>query len=436
MEVSVKNTSTLGRQITVNVPDAQIKEQIKNKMTKLARDLRLKGFRPGKVPQQVLDKKFGSAVRSEVIKDQIEQSLREFFQKENLQPAGMPRIEELHDKQDQDLKFVATFEIFPEITLADFSQANIEKRVVDISDADVNKMVTKLTKQLADWIPVDRQVKEDDKLVVDFERLVKDENSKVENQNNIEMVVGEGMGVLPGLSEALYGKSKGDVVKTSLRYPDNWADKKAAGKDVELTVTIHDVQERKALTEEELIDRLGIDTANQETLHKKVRERMQEELDSVLKDEVKEVVLEKLLELNPIELPQALIEQEKEAIRREMSRSKGGKLPQDALDNEEIETSAKRRVELGLLLNEVIKVNNLKADGQKVRDAIEKMASRFPNSSQIVEAYYRNNELLNGVERMVLLEQAVEVLLTQTQVQEKKSTFDEIMSEAEEVVKS
>lgn len=430
MEVSVENTSTLGRRIKVSVPDATIKELVKTKMAKLAREVRLKGFRPGKVPVHVLQQKFGSSVRSEVIKEQIEQSFRQVFQKDELQPAGMPKIEEIQDDADRDLEFVATFEVFPQITLADFSQANIEKRVVEITDADVEKMVVKLSNQLANWNSVDRKIKQDDKLVVDFDRVVKEKNVQPENQKNVEMIVGA-EGVLPGLSEALYGKSKGEVVNAALRYPDDWADKDVAGKEVELTVTVHDILERSPLTEDELIEKLGVEGQDKALLREKVRERMQEELDSVLKDEVKESVLEKLLEFNPIELPKALIEQEKEAIRREMTRGKNVQLPNGALDSEEMETSAKRRVELGLLLNEVIKANNLKSDGQRVRNAIEKMAMRFPNSKQIVEAYYRNNELLNGIERMVLLEQAVETLLAQTTVHEKKATFENIMNESE-----
>ncbi len=437
MEVSVENTSTLGRKLKVSVPSATVTEQIKIKMAKLAREAHLKGFRRGKVPANVLQQKFGDSIKLEVVNELIRQALGDAVQANQLQPAGTPKIEEiniqeLNKEPGKNLEFVASFEVYPQITLADFSDVEIEKRIVEITDNDVAAMVTKLQDQLANWKPVDRAAKNDDRLTVDFARLLKEEGSNREEQQNVQMVIGA-EGVLPGLNEALIGKNKGEEVKVELRYPDNWADKPAAGKEVTLWITLHEVAEKELLGIQELTKKLGMEADDTAKLHEKVRERMQSELEKALQDELKEEVLEKLLEKNPIELPHALIEQEKEAIYRELVRTRrNAKIPKEVINTPEVENSARKRVELGLLLNEVIKKHNLKAEGPRVRAEVEKIASKFAKPAEIVEAYYGNNDLLYSVERLVLLEQAVDAILSDAKILEKKASFDEVMNPVEE----
>ncbi len=437
MEVSVENTSTLGRKLKVSVPNATFTEQIKIKMAKLAREAHLKGFRRGKVPANVLQQKFGESIKLEVVNDLIRQALGDAVQANQLQPAGTPKIEEINIQElnknpATNLEFVASFEVYPQITLADFSDVEIEKRIVEITDKDVAGMVTKLQDQLANWKPVDRAAKNDDRLTVDFARLLKEEGSSREEQQNVQMVIGA-EGVLPGLNEALIGKTKGEEVQVELRYPDNWADKPAAGKEVTLWITLHAVDEKEPLNIKALTKNLGMEADDTEKLNEKVRERMQSELEKALQDELKEEVLEKLLEKNPIELPHALIEQEKEAIYRELIRTRrNAKIPKEVINTPEVENSARKRVELGLLLNEVIKQHNLKAEGPRVRAEVEKIASKFAKPAEIVEAYYGSNDLLYSVERLVLLEQAVDAILRDAKVLEKKATFDEVMNPVED----
>ncbi|MBI2792854.1 MAG: trigger factor [Gammaproteobacteria bacterium] len=431
MEVLVENTSTLGRRLKVSVPDVTVTEQIKLKMAKLAREAHIKGFRPGKVPTSVLEKKFGNSVRMEVINELIRQTLGDAVKDKQLQPAGMPKIEEINNESGKNLEFVATFEVYPEITLQDFSEVEIEKRLVEITDQDVLSMIDKLQDQLANWLPVERAVQSGDRLTVDFARLLKDEGASREEQKNVQMIIGT-EGVLPGLSEALIGKKKDETVEVSLTYPENWADAPVAGKAVTLWISIHDIAEKQNLSQDELAKKLGLEDADSSKLKDMVRSRMQEELDKALQDEIKEEVLEKLLEKNPIELPHALIEQEKEAIYREMTRNKRGKVSKDILNAPGVEDSARRRVELGLLLNEVIKKHNLKADGQRVRAEVEKIASKFAKPSEIVEAYYGSNDLLYSVERLVLLEQAVDAILGEAKVKEVKASFDDVMNPQDE----
>ncbi len=434
MEVSVENTSTLGRRIKVSVPNTQLAEQIKAKMSKLAKDAHLKGFRRGKVPANVLEQKFGESIRLEVIDDIIKSTLGEAVEKEQLKPAGRPKIEEINVEEirsdnSKNLEYTASFEVFPQITLNDFGNMEVEKRNVEINDKDVTDMIEKLQDQLANWHAVERKTKNDDKLTVDFSRLLKEENAKREDQKNVQMILGA-KGVLPGLTEALIGKAKGEEVEVELAYPQDWADKPAAGKGVTLWITIHNIEEKQLLSQEELAKKLSIEEGAD--LKTKVRERMQLELDKALRDEIKESVLEKLLDQNPIELPQALIEQEKEAMYRELVRTQRRQIPKEVMNAPELETSARKRVELGLLLNEVILKNNLKADAQRIRTEIEQIASKFAKPAEIIEAYYGSNELLYSVERIVLLDEAVDTILKNAKVNEKKASFDEVMNPTDE----
>lgn len=437
MEVLVENTSTLGRRLKVSVPNTQLAEQIKAKMAKLAKEAHLKGFRPGKVPATVLQKKFGDSVRLEAINELIRQTLGEAVQAQKLQPAGTPKIEEINfdeikNQSAKNLEFVASFEIFPQITLADFATLEVAKRQAKITDKDVSSMVQKLQDQLANWSVVARAIKNGDRLTVDFSRLLAGDDAKKEEQKHVQMIIGS-KGVLPGLDEALIGKNKGDEVTVELTYPDDWADKPAAGKAVTLWITIHEIEEKHVLNSEELAKKLGLENTDDASLNQKVRERMQTELDKALRDELKENVLEQLLEKNPIEIPQALIEQEKEAIYRELVRTRRSKLPKEVINSPEIENSARKRVELGLLLNEVIAKNNLKANPQSVRAEIEKIASKFAKPAEIIEAYYGSNELLYSVERVVLLDEAVDAILKAAKVSEKEATFDEVMNPTDEM---
>lgn len=425
MAVSVENTSELGRRLKISVPDATVQEQIKSKMAQISREAHLKGFRPGKVPQSVIAKKFGKSIREEVIHNLIREFLGEALEENKLQPAGTPNVNEINEKDG--LEFTVDLEIYPTINLASLSDVEIEKRVADITEKDVQAMVEKMQDQLADWPAVERAIQSGDKLTVDFARVLKGlPIPRKEEQQDVQLIVAD-KGVLPGLSEALIGKSKGEIIEVDLQYPQDWADDAVAGKELTLEVTIKGVFEKHSLTLEELAKKIKVEPFDLKALQDKVREQMIKEMEQVLQDEMKEKVLEKFLEMNPILLPKSLIEQEKKAIQKEMARSKQANALSEQLNEEEVDTAAKRRVELGLLLNEVISANEIKVEGKRVRAEIEKLASRFPNAEKIVELYYKNQELLANVERMVLLEQAVEAILKQMKVKEVKASFEEVM---------
>lgn len=428
MEVSVENTSTLGRRIKVSVPDAKVKEQYNAKLSKFAREARLKGFRPGKVPHIVIQKKFGPSLRLEVIEGMISETLKEIFKEKALHVAGAPKIEALTNESGKDLEFTATLEVYPEIILCDLHEIEYEKRIATVTEEDVNKMITKLKQNAGAWEQVDRAIEADDKIKVDFARQLQEEGAVREEEKNVELLV-SGKGVLPGLTEALLGKTVGESIELATRYPEDWAEANVAGKAVTLWAGIHEIHQKNPITDEELIEKLKI--SKETSLLETVKERMQQELETTLREELKEKVLEILLEKNPIELPVALIEREKESMRREFSQQRKVEIPIEAMQQPEVEEQAKRRVELGLLLNEVIKKYQIKAEASQIIKEIEKIAARFPDQAQqVVELYRTNKGLLQSVERMVLLDQAVNVMLGEMKAKEIPVTFDQIMNES------
>ncbi len=434
MEVSVENMSSLGRRVKVSVPESQVQDKCKSKMAELAKQVKLKGFRPGKVPKSILQQRFGQSVRAEVVSEVIEKSLTDILQDKQLKPANTPKIDDITDEDGKPLEYVAEFEVFPEITLADLSNVEIEKKVVNISDDDIQATIKKMSESMADWKEVERSSKLTDKLIVDLERLTVDgvvDDSEQQKFEHVDFVLDE-KSSLPSLVKELVGKETGFEGTFNLPYPDEWHDKKLAGKKAEFKVKIHHVNEKQTLTEEELASNLGVDKKDKQALNDKVKERMEVEAKKVLQEEIKEKVLEILLENNPIDKPSSLLEKEKEALKREMEhKQKGGMLEED-LTEEEIVDLTEKRVVLGLLVNEVISVHKIKVNNQKVRETIAEQAANFPDPKMFISYYYNNKELLQGIERLVLLDQAVEVLLGSMKIKDKPVNFSEVMDPPED----
>ena len=426
MSVSVENTSALGRKIEATIPNQKFQSLLKNKISKLSKEVKLKGFRPGKVPIQVIQKQFGPSVRQEVIAELIEETVKETITEQKLKPAGQPVVEQVEDKDQQDLSFTVTFEIFPDIELADISNIEITKRVINITDADVEKMQDKLCRNLGEWQPSDQPAKEGNQITMDFIRKLEDgEVEAVREGVKVELAHTT---TLPGLTDKLVGCKAGDKIQVEITYPETWGEPQAAGKKAQLDITVLEVLENTPLTTTELAKRLGLDVDKPAELIEKIKARMEDEASRNLFQELQERVLEVLLEKNLFELPEVLLQQEKQAIYKEHERKQTTGRSAGTLDETEVNDSAIKRVKLGLLINEIIKKYNLKADGKRLRKEVEHLAQEFPNPEEIVNIYFSNKQLLSSVERVVLLQQAVESLSKDMKVVEQNVSFDEVMN--------
>jgi trigger factor len=432
MQVSVETTSELGRRVTIQIPDAGVSRKFDQKINELSKKMNLKGFRPGKVPVAAILKKFGPQVRAEVIEDLIKDHFPKALSGENIHPAGVPTIEKIQDENDR-LEFVASLEIMPNIQLADLSAVEFEKRVAQVTDADVSNMLEKMKLQYCEWTKVDRAAKKGDKLLVDISRQLLDgKHPEAFEQKNVNLIL-KTEGMIPGLVEGLVGKSAGDKVELKLAYPEDWKDDHDAGLEVEIKLEIHQVLEQEAMTDEALANKMRIEVKEGEdliaNLKAKVTERLTNELQETLTDEVKEKVLEILIEQNKFTLPGIMVDQEKVNVLKEFEqRLKNNEhvhLPEEA----ELQDMAEKRVMLGLLINKIVEVNQITVTQEKVRAEAEKLAKNFGASAdQFLQYYLSNQNLRAGLERKALLDETVSCLLKQLKVKETPVSFDAVMS--------
>jgi trigger factor len=433
MQVSVEATKGLERRLTITVPAESIDSAVKSRLQQLAKTQRINGFRPGKVPVNVIKKRYGQAVRQEIAGEVMQRNFYQAITQEKITPAGMPNFEMKTDEDGKDLEFVAAFEVYPEVEVKDIEKIKIEKPAVEISDKDLKGMIDTLRKQHAKYKEVKRKAKKDDKVTVDFIGTIDGEEFDGGKAEDFALEMGKDR-MIPGFEKPIVGNKKGDEVIADVTFPEDYHAEKLKGKAAQFTINIKKVEALDLpKVDEEFAKLFGIEDGNIEALHVEVRKNMQRELDQTLKASVKEQVIAGLLEKNKIDLPQALVDQEIDALREQakqrFSEQQGGKvdnmpeLPADLFDE-----NARKRVSIGLLLGEVIKTNELKVDTSKVDALIETAASAYEDPQEVIEYYKTNDELMQQMNNVAMEEQAVELLLDQAKVKEVKKSFDEIMN--------
>jgi trigger factor len=433
MQVSVETTTGLARRLTITVPATSIDAAVKSRLQQLAKTQRINGFRPGKVPVNVIQKRYGQAVRQEIASDVMQRSFYQAITQEKITPAGAPSFELKTDVVGKDLEFVAAFEIYPEIEVKDVSKIKVEKPVVEISDKDLDNMMDTLRKQHASYKEVKRKAKKDDRMTMDFVGTIDGVEFEGGKAENFVLEMGKDR-MIPGFEKPLVGAKTGDEVLVDVTFPEDYHAEKLKGKAAQFTVNVKKVEQLDLpKVDAEFAKLFGIEDGSIEALHAEVRKNMQRELDQTLKARVKEQVINGLVENNSIDLPSALVDQEINALREQakqrFAQQQGGnvsnmpELPADLFAE-----NAKKRVTIGLLLGEVIKTNAMKVDNAKVDALIESAASAYEDPQEVVEYYKSNKELFQQMQNVALEEQAVEFLLTQAKVKEVKKAFDEIMN--------
>lgn len=433
MQVSVETTQGLERRLTITVPAESIDSQVKSRLQQLAKTQRINGFRPGKVPVSVIKKRYGQAVRQEIAGEAMQRNFYEAIVQEKITPAGMPNFEMKTDVDGQDLEFVAAFEVYPEVEVKDVEKIEVEKPVVEITDADLETMMETLRKQHATWKEVKRKCKKDDRVTVDFVGTIDGEEFEGGKAENFELEMGKER-MIPGFEKPIVGAKTGDEVVADVTFPEDYHAEALKGKEAQFKITVNKVEGLSLpKVDEEFAKLFGVEDGNVEALNTEVRKNMQRELEQTLKANVKEQVIEGLLANNEIELPKALVDQEINALREQakqrFSQQQGGNvdnLPE--LPADLFQENARKRVSIGLLLGEIIKTEELKVDSAKVDSLIETAASAYEDPQEVIEYYKTNDELMQQMQNVALEEQAVEVLLSKANVKEVTKAFDEIMN--------
>ena len=433
MQVSVETTTGLERRLTITVPAVAIDTAVKSRLQQLAKTQRINGFRPGKVPVNVIQKRYGQAVRQEIAGEAMQRSFYQAITQEKITPAGAPNFELKTDVIGKDLEFVASFEVFPEVEVKDVSKIEVDKAVVEITDKDLDNMMETLRKQHAGWKEVKRKSKKDDRLTMDFVGTIDGVEFDGGKAENFVLEMGKDR-MIPGFEKPLVGAKAGEEVIVDVTFPEDYHAEKLKGKAAQFTVKVNKVEALDLpKVDADFAKLFGIEDGSIESLTAEVRKNMQRELDQTLKASVKEQVINGLLANNAIDLPKALVDQEVNALREQakqrFAQQQGGKvenLPE--LPADLFVENARKRVSIGLLLGEVIKTNNLKVDTAKVDSLIETAASAYEDPQEVIEYYRSNKELMQQMQNVAMEEQAVELLLAQAKVKEVKKAFDEIMN--------
>ena len=428
MQVSVEKTSELSRKMTVSVPDAVVQEKMESRFKKLAKEVKVSGFRPGKVPVSTVKKLYGERVKSEVSGDLIQSTYFEALQQQDLAPAGYPNI--VPTEKDEGFEYVAEFEVYPQIMLDAVDGIAISRPTAVVTDADVDNMIEKLRQQKKTWVEVERASKEGDKATIHFSGTSEGENFTDGKVENYAVEIG-GKQMIPGFEDELKNLSVGESKTFTVTFPEKYNSEKLAGKAAEFEVELVKLEEPVLpALDAEFIKAYGVEEGTAEDFRADVRINMERELAQGLKNRLKTTVLDALFESVNVTLPNALIDQEIQTLLKPYEdRASKAKLKLEDLNlpRDMFESQARRRVALGLILGEIIKQHDMKVDADRVRAVIDDMAKSYEKPEDVVNWYYADQSRLNDVNQMVLEDQAVDWVIERAKVTDVSLGFEEVM---------
>ncbi len=434
MQVTVETTAGLERKMRVVIPSERVEVQVTEKIKQTAKQAKINGFRPGKVPLREVKRRFGAGIRQEVSSEMIQSTYGEALQKEDISPAGMPKIEEVNIEEGKDLEYTAVFEVFPEIEVGGLESIEVERLSSSIEDADLEKMIGTLREQRLVYAETNRAAAEKDQVNLDFEGFLEDEPFEGGKAEGTDLVLGSGS-MIPGFEDGLTGLKADEEKDLKLTFPENYQAENLAGQEVLFKIKVNKVSEPE-LPElnDEFFEQFDVKEGGIEAFRKEVTNNMKRELDSAIKAKVKDQVMDGLSANNEVDLPQSLIDQEVNRMRQEAVQQFGGGAQFDPsmLPAEMFSEQAQKRVKIGLIVSAIVDKNSLEADAETVRETIEEMASTYQEPEEVINYYYSNEQQLSQIQNMVLEGQIVDFVLDSAKVTDKTVSYDEaVKREAE-----
>jgi len=432
MQVSVETTQGLERRLTITVEANEVDTEVKNRLGQLSKTQRIDGFRPGKVPATVISKRYGSAVRQEVAGELMQRNFYSAVVEQKLNPAGMPELDIVKNEHGADLEFTATFEVYPEFEVNNLDKVNVEKPVVEVTDQDLEEMLVTLTKQHATYKSVARKSKKGDRAILDFSGSIDGEDFEGGKAEDFTLNLGEER-MIPGFEKQVIGHKAGEEFDIEVTFPEDYHAENLKGKSAVFAINLKTV-ESQVLPEldDEFAVKFGVEEGGVEKLKSDVRKNMQRELEQSVKSNVKQQVIDGLIEVNEIEVPAALIKGEVEVLRQQAMQRFGGQvdaanMPQ--LPDELFAEQAKRRVQVGLLLGEVIKANSIEADDARVLEMIETMASAYEDPKEVIEYYSNDEKLMQQMKDLAVEDQAIDFILAAANVSQATKAFSDMIQQ-------
>jgi len=427
---NVETLGTLERRVSMSVPAAEIEREVDTRLKKLARNVKMPGFRPGKVPLKLIAQTYGPQVRSEVLSDAVQKAFTDVVKEANLKVAGFPRIEKKDGGDTAALEFSATFEVYPEVKLGDLAGVTIERPQVTVDDAAVDRTIGILRKQRTRFVPVERPAKEGDRLTVDFSGTIDGEPFAGGKGENFVFALGEGR-MLPEFDAAAQGMRAGETKTFELTFPADYHGKEVAGKRASFELSMKSVEEPQLPeVDAEFAKSLGIADGDVAKMRSEIRANVERETNKRIEARVKAQVLQALLDRTPLELPKSLVQMEAQQLVERAAadlQARGMKPGQIPLDPAAFEATAKRRVALGLIIGELARAENLQPKPAEVRAAVEQEAATYESPAEVVKWFYMQPQRLSEMEGVALEANVVKWLLGKATVVDKPVAFDELM---------
>jgi len=431
---NVETLGTLERRVSMSVPVADIEKQVGDRLKKLARDVRMPGFRPGKVPMRMVEQTYGPQVRNEVLGDAVQKSFSDVVKQANLKVAGYPKIEAKGEPNDKALEFSATFEIYPEVKVGDLAAATIEQPKTAVGDADIDKTIEILRKQRMRFAPASRAAQDGDRLAVDFDGSIDGAPFEGGKAAGFQFVLGEGR-MLPEFETAARGMSAGESRSFKLKFPEDYHGKAVAGKEASFDLKLHQVEEpRLPELDAEFAKALGVADGDLAKMRSEVRANVEREVKKRVEARLKQQALQALLDSTPLELPKSLVEAESQALveRAAADLQARGLKPEQMppLDPSAFADTAKRRVALGLIIGELSRAEGLQPKPAEVRAMVEQEAQTYESPAEVVKWFYMQPQRLQEMEGAALEANVVKWVLSKAKVQDKDIAFDDLMGNA------
>ena len=435
MQANLETLSSLERRLSVTLPLDKVNTEVESRLKRLARTVKLHGFRPGKVPMKIVEQQFGGQVRQEVLGDAVQQSFGEAVKEKNLRVAGYPRIEvKPGDAPADKFEYIATFEVYPEVAIGELAQVTIARPVVNINDAEVDKTIDILRKQRTHYHVVERGAQSGDQVRMDYRGTLAGAPFEGGTGTDQNALLGGGQ-LLPDFEKNLVGMKAGESREFDLRFPDDYHGKEVAGKDVRFAVQLKEVQEPHVPEADAAFAKaLGVADGDVAKMRADVRANLEREVKRRAEMRVKDQVMKALLEAARVEVPRALLDMEIERLMQNMRHDleqRGMKADQIPMPKEAFEPEAVRRVSLGLILAELVKLHRLEAKPEQIKAVIQEYAQSYEKPEEVVRWYYQQPERLREVESIVLEDNVVQWSLSNAKVEDKPTAFDDLMGNAQ-----
>lgn len=433
MQVSVESTEGLERKLTVEIPAEQIDSEVKKRLSSTAKKVRIDGFRPGKVPLKVVKQRFGEALRAEVVSEIANQSFRQAVMQEDLKPVGQPSIEPKRNEEGENFEFIATFEVYPEIELADCADLKLEKLVSEVTDEDIDSMIEKLRDQKATWETVDRAAAEGDQLNIDFSGTKDGEAFEGGSAEDTDLELGSKR-MIDGFESGLVGAKAGEERVLNLTFPEEYHAEDLKGAAVEFTVKVNAVKEKKLA---ELDDAFFADfdvEGGLDDFKVNVRENMTKQLKDAIDAKLKQQVMDGLYDNNSVDLPAAMIADEVNVLRQQSLSQFGAaaeNFDMSLLPDDLFTEQAQRRVALGIILNSAVEKFEIKPDRDAVMAYVDEIASSYDSPEDVRNQLLSDENQLQQIQLMVVEKNVVEKISEVAQVSEKACSYEEAVQAAQ-----